>query len=140
MVRPNGSVIGADNEGRGRGSSFMQQALSAGRGRDRHGVVPSPQCMHDATGLQLPAGPLPATNQRVGAADAGGGGAAPGSENGEPAGPAAPFGLLGLCMREAFGGGPAGCSSANTGLGSVVVDAGVAKSPGLRITWTGMVA
>ena len=39
-----------------------------------------------------------------------------------------------------FGGGPAGCSSANTGLGSMMVVAGVVKSPGLRITCTGTVA
>ena len=45
------------------------------------------------------------------------------------------FGRIGL----ARGGGPAGFSSATTGLGSTVVDAGVEKSPGLRITWTGTV-
>jgi hypothetical protein len=45
-----------------------------------------------------------------------------------------------MTVRAALGGGPAGWSSANTGLGSVAVDAGVAISPGLRITWTGMVA
>jgi hypothetical protein len=45
-----------------------------------------------------------------------------------------------MTVLAALGGGPAGCSSAKTGLGSVMVDAGVAKSPGLRITWTGIVA
>src|SRR5205085_1851189 len=77
--------------------------------------------------------------------EAGGGDAAPGCGNGESAGSLAPFGgfgFLGLCVTvlAALGGGPAGCSSAKTGLGSVMVDAGVAKSPGLRITWTGIVA
>jgi hypothetical protein len=47
------------------------------------------------------------------------------------------FGFFGR-MR-AFGGGAAGVSSANTGLGSMMVVAGEAKSPGLRITWTGTV-
>jgi hypothetical protein len=39
----------------------------------------------------------------------------------------------------AFGGGAAGVSSANTGLGSMMVVGGEAKSPELRITWTGTV-
>jgi hypothetical protein len=51
------------------------------------------------------------------------------------------FGFFGrITFRTAFGGGPAGLSSANTGLGSTVVEAGVEKSPGLRITWTVTVA
>jgi len=45
------------------------------------------------------------------------------------------FGRIGL----PFGGGAAGWSSANTGLGSMMVVAGEAESPGLRITWTGTV-
>lgn len=45
------------------------------------------------------------------------------------------FGRIGL----ARGGGPTGFNSATTGLGSIVVEAGVVKSPGLRITWTGTV-
>ena len=47
------------------------------------------------------------------------------------------FGRITLCT---FGGGPAGLSSANTGLGSTVVEAGVEKSPGLWITCTVTVA
>ena len=51
------------------------------------------------------------------------------------------FRLFGrITLRNAFGGGPAGFNSANTGLGSTVVEAGVEKSPGLRITCTGTVA
>jgi hypothetical protein len=66
---------------------------------------------------------------------------ADGSGNGEPAaGAAAVFGFFRF-GRIGFprGGGPAGRSSANTGLGSMTVVAGVVKSPGLRITWTGTV-
>jgi hypothetical protein len=49
-------------------------------------------------------------------------------------------GLFGfIILRTALGGGPAGRSSANTGLGSTVVDAGVEKSPGMRIICTGTV-
>lgn len=54
-------------------------------------------------------------------------------------GAAADFGVFGGAGLRVFGGGPAGLSSANTGLGSIVVVAGVSKSPGLRITWTGTV-
>jgi len=50
------------------------------------------------------------------------------------------FGFFGRIGLRTFGGGAAGLSSANTGLGSIVVVAGVTKSPGLRITWTGTVA
>src|ERR1700682_2093604 len=80
---------------------------------------------------------------RVGCAAAGGG-AAVGLGNGEPAaGASAALGFFGffgrITLRRAFGGGPAGLSSANTGLGSTVVEAGVAKSPGLRMTCTGTV-
>lgn len=83
--------------------------------------------------------------QRVGAAA--GGGAALGAGNaasGAAAGAAAAagfgfffFGRIALCPR---GGGPAGCSSANTGLGSSVVVAGLVMSPGVRVTVTGTVA
>jgi hypothetical protein len=87
-----------------------------------------------------------ASNQRVGwgGGGAAAGGAALGSGNGEPAAAGAALGFFGffgrITFRPAFGGGPAGLSSANTGLGSTVVEAGVEKSPGLRITWTCTVA
>src|SRR6266496_2927681 len=48
------------------------------------------------------------------------------------------FGLFDVA-RTALGGGPAGRSSATTGLGSIVVEAGVVKSPGLVMTCTGTV-
>jgi hypothetical protein len=77
----------------------------------------------------------------------GGGGACAGSGNGDAAGAGAAAALLGAfgffgfsIFRAALGGGPAGWSSATTGLGSTVVDAGEEKSPGLRITCTGIVA
>jgi hypothetical protein len=54
-------------------------------------------------------------------------------------GAAADFGVFGCAGLRALGGGPAGLSSAKTGFGSVVVEAGVSKSPGLRITSTGTV-
>ena len=62
--------------------------------------------------------------------------------NGEAApGAWAGFGFFGrIGLRAAFGGGPAGLSSANTGLGSIVMVAGVVKSPASRITCTGTVA
>ena len=87
-----------------------------------------------------------ASDQRVAGAAAGAaaGGAALGSGNGEPAAAGSALGFFGffgrITFRAAFGGGPAGLSSANTGLGSTVVEAGVEKSPGLRITWTVTVA
>src|SRR3954464_4089201 len=73
----------------------------------------------------------------------GAGAGAAGVGNGDPAAAAAGFGFgffgrIGL--RAAFGGGPAGCSSPTTGLGSIDVDAGVEKSPGILITWTGTVS
>ena len=73
-------------------------------------------------------------NQRVGG----------GAGKGDPAAGAAPalggFGFIGGAgLRPARGGGPAGLSSATTGLGSMTMEAGVVKSPGLRITWTGTV-
>jgi hypothetical protein len=49
------------------------------------------------------------------------------------------FGFFGRIGLRAFGGGAAGWSSANTGLGSMTVVAGLAESPGLRITCTGIV-
>ena len=80
----------------------------------------------------------------------GGGGAAgagAGAGNAESAGggaPAAPLGGFGFFGRitfflAGFGGGPAGRSSANTGLGSMVTVAGVVKSPGILVAWTGTV-
>ncbi|MGY3466505.1 hypothetical protein ACVW0I_003376 [Bradyrhizobium sp. LM6.11] len=72
-----------------------------------------------------------------------------GSGNGEPAAGAASagaaadaagFGFLGRCgLRTGFG-GVAGWSSAKTGLGSVVTEAGVVKSPGFLMTFTGTLA
>lgn len=70
-------------------------------------------------------------------------GAAAGLGNGEPAsaGAAAAFGFFGFGRSgfRTFGGGASGFSSANTGLGSTVAVAGEVKSPGFRITWTGIV-
>jgi len=85
-----------------------------------------------------------ASNYRL----AGGGGTAPGAGagNAESAGAgAAPLGGFGLFGRmifffDGFGGGPAGRSSANTGLGSILTDAGLVKSPGNLVTCTGTVA
>ena len=69
-----------------------------------------------------------------------------GSGNGEPAAGAAAagaaagaagFGFFGRCgLRTGFG-GMAGWSSAKTGFGSVVTEAGVVKSPGFLMTFTG---
>ncbi len=78
-----------------------------------------------------------ASSYRVGAGAAGVG-------NGDAAGAAAAgfgFGFFGrIGLRAALGGGPAGCSSPTTGLGSMDVEAGVEKSPGILITWTGTVS
>ena len=64
------------------------------------------------------------------AESAGGGGAA-----------ASPFGGLGffrtMCFLGGFGGGPAGCSIATTGLGSTLVVVGEPKVPGSRTAVTG---
>jgi hypothetical protein len=74
----------------------------------------------------------------------GGGGGVPGAGNAESAGAgAAALGALGLFGRMALfalGGGPAGRSSAVTGLGSTLTEAGVVKSPGNLVTCTGTVA
>lgn len=69
-----------------------------------------------------------------------------GSGKGEPAAGAAAagataaaagFGFFGRCgLRTGFG-GTAGWSSAKIGLGSVVIEAGVVKSPGFLMTFTG---
>ena len=76
------------------------------------------------------------TDQRVA-------GAAAGAGNGDAAsaGAAAAFGFFGFGRIgfRTFGGGAAGFSSANTGLGSMTVVAGLVKSPGSRITCTGTV-
>jgi hypothetical protein len=82
-------------------------------------------------------------NQRAGGGGGGGGGAA-GVGNGDPAAGAAAalggFGFFGrIGLRAARGGGPAGLSSATTGLGSTVMVSGLVKSPGVRITRTGTV-
>jgi hypothetical protein len=50
------------------------------------------------------------------------------------------FGFLGRMTLFALGGGAAGCNSATTGFGSMRVDAGVVKSPGILVTVTGTVA
>ena len=89
--------------------------------------------------------PNPATwdanNQCVGGG--GGGGAAAGNaESAAGAAAAASVGGLGFLGRMicflAFGSGPAGCSSATTGLGSTLIEAAVEKSPGFRVirAWT----
>jgi hypothetical protein len=79
-----------------------------------------------------------ASNQRVGGGGGAAGGGAAGLGKGEPAAAAgaATWGFFGFFgrIRTAFGGGPAGLSSANTGFGSIVV------ASGLRITCTGTVA
>ena len=66
-------------------------------------------------------------------------------ESARSAGGGAPLGGLGFfgritLFRGGFGGGPAGRSSANTGLGSIVTDAGVVKSPGNLVACTCTVA
>jgi hypothetical protein len=76
-----------------------------------------------------------AGNQRVGGGGApAGAGAGSGNGDAPAAGAAAAFGFFGffgrITWRGGFGGGPAGCNSATTGLGSMLVDAGVEKSPG----------
>ncbi|MEA2942573.1 MAG: hypothetical protein QOD09_3102 [Bradyrhizobium sp.] len=80
-----------------------------------------------------------ASSYRVGA-----GAGAAGVGNGDAAGAAAAglaFGFFGrIGLRTGFGGGPAGWSSPITGLGSIDVDAGLEKSPGILITWTGTVS
>ena len=83
-------------------------------------------------------------DQRAGGG--GGGGGADGFGNGDPAAGAAAapalggFGFFGrIGFRAARGGGPAGRSSATTGLGSTVTMSGLVKSPGVRITRTGTV-
>ena len=81
-------------------------------------------------------------DQRAGCGDGGGG--ADGSGNADPAAGAAPalggFGFFGrIGLRASRGGGPAGLSSATTGLGSTVMVSGLVKSPGVRITLTGTV-
>lgn len=86
--------------------------------------------------------------QRAAGAAAGGGGggaaAAAGCGNGEPAAPvaaAAGFGLgLRGTLRCGLRGGGVGCNSPTTGFGSIVVVAGVVKSPGVRTTCTGTVS
>src|ERR1700738_1489149 len=149
MVRPNGSVIGRNSKsGELNEDPLIHGALHRClvRRGPRHLSSPRPQCRHVATRLQSAALGCSASNQRVGCGGGGGGGgAADGFGNGEPAAAGAAaalggFGFFGrISLRTARGGGPAGLSSANTGLGSVVVVAGLAKSPGLRITCTGTV-
>src|ERR1700676_5071563 len=150
MLRPNGSVIGRFSAtGELNAASVIQYALS--RRQQPSGVwrkVPSkdnlctmysaynprPSLVRCTQSAQISA------NQRVGAA-----GGADGSGNAESAGAAeVPFGAFGFLgfsiLRAALGGGPAGWSSATTGFGSMLVEAGVVKSPGTWMTCTGMVA
>jgi hypothetical protein len=110
--------------------------------QSRHVAAPS-QCVdrHDPAKREPVSSGQRRSNQRVGC---GGGGA--GFGKGEPAAAGAAaaalgdFGFFGrIGFRAGFGGGPAGLSSANTGLGSIMVEAGEPKSPGFRITWTGTV-
>src|SRR5271170_2370586 len=100
----------------------------------------------------LPAAPCigcSANNQRVAGGGGGGGAAAAGAGNAESAGgggaAASPFGGLGFfgrtpCLLGGFGGGPAGWSSATTGLGLTLVVPADRNSPGLWTTVTGTVA
>jgi hypothetical protein len=80
--------------------------------------------MHDAPGIQS-AVRCSASNQRLGVTGAE---ACAGSGKGDAAGAAAEgldgFGFFGFNILRALGGGPAGCSSAITGLGSTVVERG----------------
>src|ERR1700682_1509985 len=123
MVRPNGSVIGRNSKsGELNENPLIQRCLAyapcPARG-PRHLSSPRPQCRHVATRLQSAVLGCSASNQRVGC---GGGGAADGFGNGEPAAAGAAaalggFGFFGrISLRTARGGGPAGLSSANTGL------------------------
>ena len=70
---------------------------------------------------------------------AGGAGAAAAAAGAGAAASLGGFGFFGRISLRAFGGGAAGWSSANTGLGSMMVVGGEVESPGLRITWTGTV-
>jgi len=110
-------------------------------------------CKLDVRGRQSDPGVLRCGRQRLGAGGggaAGAGAAAPGSGNDGSAGaapvPAVAFGFFGFGFSIFFfattglGGGPAGCSSATTGLGSAVAVPELKKSPPDRITCTGTVA
>jgi hypothetical protein len=98
---------------------------------------------HTIATLRRPVG-CEAGNYRLGGGGTAGAGA--GAGNAESAGAvAAPLGGFGFFGRmilffDGFGGGPAGCNSAVTGLGSTWMDAGVVKSPGILVTCTGTVA
>ena len=84
------------------------------------------------SGNRLPSGQR-RSNQRAGCGGVGFGKGEPAAAGGAAA-DLGGFGFFGRIGLRAFGGGPAGVSSANTGLGSVIVVGGEAKSPGLRIT------
>ena len=71
----------------------------------------------------------------------GAGNAEPAAGGAAAAAPLGGFGFFGrIGARAPFGGGPAGLSSATTGLGSMLVEAGVEKSPGILMTCTGIVS
>ena len=77
----------------------------------------------------------------------GGGAACAGAGNADPSGggaAAVPLGTLGFFGRIILwgprGGGPAGCNSTTTGLGSAFAVLAVKMSPGTRIICTGTVA
>ena len=90
------------------------------------------------SGNRLPSGQR-RSNQRAGCGGVGFGKGEPAAAGGAAA-DLGGFGFFGrIGFRTGFGGGPAGLSSANTGLGSIMVEAGEPKSPGFRITWTGTV-
>src|ERR1700732_1530576 len=134
MLRPNGSVIGRFSAtGELNAASVIQYALS--RRQQPSGVAQSSvkgQSMHDVFGVQsatfCSAAHAISANHRVGA---------DGSGNAESAGAAeVPFGAFGFLgfsiLRAALGGGPAGWSSATTGFGSMLVEAGGGKKAGAR--------
>src|SRR3978361_1479068 len=96
--------------------------------------VPYSQCRDDAIGLQS-ATARGGSDQRVAVG-------AEGSGKGELATAfLADFGFFCVTpLRGALGCGPAGLSSATTGLGSALVEAGVEKSPAIWTTCTGTVS
>src|ERR1700754_473632 len=122
MLRPKGSIIGRDSDGMV--GPFMQQLSAAAaimprsfENQSKHDGR-APQSARRCEGGRF----APRTLYRLGAAVPGGGGAF-GSGNGDSAGAAAGLGffltVFGF-IPFARGGGPAGRSSANTGLGSVI--------------------
>ena len=135
MVRPNGSVIGLNSDaGEDSEVSVIHTPCDCGGGHDGHGAT-FRNCnlcmMRPAHNPQLVG--CSARNQRLG-----GGGKGDPAAGGASAAPWGGLGCFGF-FRAALGGGAAGGSSATTGLGSTVVEAGVVKSPGMRTICTGTV-